>query len=183
MLLGHNLDSESAFERTLERGGEDVDGNATWRVLRQTLNVAEIPPEQVFFTNFFMGLIRGASSVGSFPGRLDPSFVDRCRLFFVEQLRVVRPRLVLVMGIQTPQLLAPLSAQLRPWTNATSFKTLDARDGALVRKVAIAGLDLSPTFAVITHPSLRGSNVHRRRYAGLEGIAAEVALVRDACTR
>jgi hypothetical protein len=29
MLLGHNLDSESAFERTLERGGEDVEGMAS----------------------------------------------------------------------------------------------------------------------------------------------------------
>ncbi len=36
----------------------------------------------------------------------DDAFVERCRKFFVNQVKVQRPRLVLVLGKETPRYLA-----------------------------------------------------------------------------
>lgn len=108
---GHNLDSERGFAQSVARGGENLNG-ATWRSLTEFL-VRALPGERTlancFFSNFLIGLIEGSSAVGLFPGTKDLAFVERCRSFLVHQVQVVRPSLLLVLGIHTPRLLAALS--------------------------------------------------------------------------
>src|SRR6266511_250474 len=80
-----------------------------------------LPIASSAFSNFLIGLIEGSSAVGLFPGTKDLAFVERCRSFLVHQVQVVRPSLLLVLGIHTPRLLAGLSPVMAHWQNARTF--------------------------------------------------------------
>jgi uracil-DNA glycosylase len=181
MILGHNLDSESNYRKSMARGCENLKGS-TWRQLTGFLG--RVFPEdgdvlgRCFFTNFFMGLIAQGSSVGRFPGARDRAFVERCRAFLLRQIEIVRPSVLIVLGGDVPRLLAPLAPELSPWAGATGVADLDRKDAGLLRDVELGGVSISA--AALVHPSFRHANVWRRRFAGLAGEAAEVELVRRA---
>jgi hypothetical protein len=179
MVLGHNLDSEETFARSVAQDGEDLNG-ATWRELIRLLPSVGVPLERCFFTNFFMGLVPGRMSTGPFPGARDPSFVAMCRAFLVEQLKAASPRLLIVMGMQTPRHLAALAPELRVWAPIRSFRDLDLSGTALVPRARVQGVEAPFTAVVITHACLARSNRRHRRYRGLYGPDAEMALLRDA---
>ena len=182
MVLGHNLDSESGFAKSVSRGGENLKG-ATWRNLINFLDAAapdELARVNFFFTNFLIGLIAGksASSEGKFPGTSNPEFVARCQAFLERQIQVIRPSLLFVLGIQTPRLIAPLSPQLAHWNNTKKYADIDRSDGGFISNAKIAGNDLS--VVALTHPCRRALNVENRRFNGLVGEEAEMEMVRRA---
>ncbi len=180
LVLGHNFDSVRGFDRSIQRGGESP-YSPTWRGIRALLSAAFRSDDwqrKCFFTNFFMGLIEGATSVGAFPGARDDPFVRRCGDFFLKQVRTLRPRVVIVLGIRTPRLLARTETCLSDWSEVSSFAALDTRDVAWLTRVRIDGAPVE--FVAVTHPSLRAANVGRRRYRGHEGQEAEVMMLRDA---
>jgi hypothetical protein len=186
MVLGHDFDSEEAFARSLANGtevstisGADNRCGPTWRSLLALLSQVGLSREQCFFTNAFMGLRKGASSTGRFPGARDPGFVERCRGFLIRQLSAQRPALVLTLGAWVPAFAAPLSQQLAHWREIRSLAQLDAA-GPVVHGVRFVGANV-PTCSVValTHPSLRGPNVGRRRFGALAGHAAEVAMISE----
>jgi uracil-DNA glycosylase len=182
MILGHNLDSEPSYRKSIARGSENLKGS-TWRQLTDFLHRAFPEDHEVlsrcFFTNFFMGLIAQGSAVGEFPGVRDNAFVERCRRFLVRQVQIVRPSALLVLGGDIPRLIAPLSPALLPWSRAQSVSAIDAQNASLIANVEIAGVRMS--VAVLAHPSFRHANAKRRRFAELTGDAAEIELVRQAC--
>jgi hypothetical protein len=180
LVLGHNLDSKRGFAQSVARGGENLNG-ATWRPLTEFL-VRALPGERVlancFFSNFLIGLIEGSSAVGRFPGTEDLAFVERCRSFLVHQVQVVRPSLLLVLGIHTPRLLAALSPAMAHWQNARTFVDIDRANGGLIPRATIGGVELS--IVALTHPCHRRMNVRHRSFRGLVGDAAEAEMVRRA---
>ena len=195
MVLGHNFDTEEKYHISFRRGSEDVETNHTWKNLVQLLTSVRIAPKEVFFTNFFMGLIaarkeeeetteikgkkKKVKNTGEFPGARDPEFVQRCQTFFLKQVEVQHPRLILVLGLQVPKHLSSLSDCLSPWAKATSIAQLDPQHG-LIRDVRFSGIDHSTTVVVLTHPCYRRRNAKYRRYAGLKSEEAEIRLIKDA---
>jgi hypothetical protein len=179
MVLGHNLDSEETFARSVAQDGEDLNG-ATWRELIRLLPSVGVPLERCFFTNFFMGLVPGRISTGPFPGARDPSFVATCLAFLAEQLKAASPRLLIVMGMQTPRHLAALAPELRTWARMRCFRDLDSSGTALVPRARVQRVKSPFTAVVITHASLAMSNRRHRSYRGLYGSSAEMELFRDA---
>jgi hypothetical protein len=180
MVLGHDFHSEVAFARSLEAGTE-VNLSPTWPNLLQFLNEAGIKPEHCFFTNAYMGLRRGSKTTGRFPGSADRPFVERCRRFFLRQLSVQRPRVILVLGRFVPSFIAPLSPQLHSWARAQTFAQLDSAS-PIFHDVHF--MDLPPcSVVVLTHPCLRRSNTRQRHYGALTGHEAELAMVREAVVR
>jgi len=182
MVLGHNLDSERGFAQSIARGSENLKG-ATWKPLTELL--IQVAPDEAaltrcFFTNFLIGLIPGSSAIGAFPGTKDPAFVERCRLFLVRQIEVVRPSVLLVLGVHKPRLLAPLSPRLEDWSNAMTFSDIDRENGGVICRAVIAGVELS--MVALTHPSYRRMNVRYRRFDGLFGEAAELEMIRRAAS-
>lgn len=176
MILGHDFHSETGYAASLKRGEERL-SDPTWRNLVALLGEASIEPESCFFTNFYMGLRAGNATTGVFPGAKDKSFVQRCRDFFLFQLRLQKPRAVLVLGKHVPPLLAPLAPQLTPWAKAKSLLAIDAADAAVITNVRFAD-DLAPTnMVVLTHPSLRHANLKRRHYKGFSAQEAELAMM------
>jgi uracil-DNA glycosylase len=180
MVIGHNFDTLTGFQRSLERGAENF-RIPTWRHLLALLDAVGLAPERCFFTNAYMGLIDGPSNVGRFPGAADPAFVERCTAFLAEQLTVMQPRLVLTLGGAVLPMVARLAGPIAgPWRTATSAAALDACNAALLTPVWLAGVPHPTTLVALTHPAQRPLNVGRRRYRRLVGDAAERALLREA---
>ena len=182
MILGHDFHSEAAFERSFQSGSEYLRG-PTWGSLLKLLAAVSLVPERCFFTNAYMGLRQGDATTGRFPGSRDKNFVERCRQFFLLQLEELRPRLILTLGNYVPAFIAPLSPSLTAWRDITRLVDVD-NQGPVVNDARFPSLEgVQPTVVALTHPSLRGSNVHRRRYRGYTGHGAEVEMLREAIQR
>ncbi len=180
MVLGHNFDCETGFAKSLRRDSENLNG-PTWRTIRRVLLQAGVALEQCFFTNAYMGLKAGSEPTGPFPGARNADFVSRCQRFLIEQLRLQQPRLLLTLGKEVPPVLAPLTPELRlAWMGLHTLQEMDQRGVALVDAVRFPDVPHATAVVALTHPANRTPNVRRRRYQGLEGDAAELALLQDA---
>jgi len=177
MVLGHDWGTTRDFEYHAPRYAERV--NPTWKHLLSFLDRVGIDRTKVFYTNFYVGLRNAMTAMGPHPARRNADFLRRCRDFLVEQIESQKPRLVLVLGIHVPRLVAPLSADLGGWSRLVSFRSLDAQRLAAVPRVKLRGSAHTFAAAVLVHPSYRGRNAPYRRYRGFSGDAAEVNLVQD----
>jgi uracil-DNA glycosylase len=128
-----------------------------------------------------MGLRQGAKTTGRFPGASDPEFVKRCGRFFLLQLSVQRPRILVTLGKHVPRLIAPLSLDLTEWGRYRTLRELDVAGVPVLEQVVFPTAEpLRVTTVALTHPSMRARNVHRRRYGDAEGNAAEIQMLQDA---
>lgn len=178
MVLGHDFHSEAGYWKCLHAGGE-LFTSPTWSKLLEVLEASTIAPERCFFTNLYMGLRRGTATTGLFPGASDRVFVKHCQAFLLEQLRVQRPALVLTLGIHVPPVMGGLSPELAPWTTGKGLEHLD-KVGPVRTKVTFRDLaDYQATAVALVHPSLQHANLKHRRYRGLFGSAAQMAMLRD----
>ncbi len=177
MVLGHNFDKVSAYEKSLRNCTENLN-SPTWGNLLPVLERAGVRKEECFFTNVYMGLIEGKAT-GRFPGANCPDFVKRCEHFFAEQIELQRPRAILALGLHVPIFLARLSPQLSAWTAFKTFGEIDRAEVPVVCDVSFNGvLDHKCRIACLVHPSYRRLNVEQRHWRGLEGDEAEIQMIR-----
>jgi len=104
MVVGHNLDSRAGYEKRRCSGvshGDLVPGPpmSTWLGLYRLLNQADVACEDFFFTNVFVGLKEGRPT-GRFSTNAAPQFRRWCAEFLQHQVATMRPRVVLVLGVQ-----------------------------------------------------------------------------------
>lgn len=179
MVLAHDWGTVKDFERYSERDAESL-SNPTWKRLLSFFDSVEIERRDCFYTNFFVGLRSGSSSVGTFPGILDEAYVAECLSLVAEQVELQKPRLMLVLGAHVPRLLARGSEQLHQWVGFDTFKTLDREDASFVPRVRLQ--DGSHQFAAVSlvHPCYRQLTARHRRWRGYNGDRAEVELVKHA---
>jgi uracil-DNA glycosylase len=157
MIVGQDFNSEGVYEQA-RRDGTEVDSSKTWKMLRRLLPASGISLNQCFFTNLYMGLRKGGSETGTFPGARDRSFVQRCLAFCIKQLEVVRPKLILTLGAEPFRVLATHLFQV------PAPKTL-SECVEIYRSLPLA--HGSVTVVAFTHPSFYDANVWRRKYAQL----------------
>lgn len=168
MVVGQDFNSAVTYERAWKIGTE-VESSATWRGLRTLLLASGVSLDRCFFTNVYMGLRDGGPETGKFPGARDKHFTQRCITFFRRQLEIVRPRLILTLGLEPLQVLAQNVFDLRV------PKTL----AACIEKYSVPLPHGDATVVALTHPSFYHANVWRRKYAGLAGMDAEKAMIAD----
>jgi uracil-DNA glycosylase len=182
MILGHNYGNDLDFTRNIQ-SAETSWRDSVWPTCRNTwaaLHRWGIDPASCFFTNFFPGYVTTRDpngkpfNVGPHPHARNAAFVRTCREFFVRQVQTQRPRAVLVLGAEVPQLLAPLDPRLRAWSPWPTFTELDASGTSIVRGLTLGGVTFN--MCVVTHPSM--PNATHRRYGHLQGKKAEDAIVR-----
>lgn len=177
MVLGHNFDSEKGYHRSLAVRKENLKG-PTWGRLDYLLGSAGIDMKACFFTNFFMGLKAGDKSTGEFPGMRDKEFVRRCQQFFLLQVSLMQPRMIITLGLQVPKLIAPLSEDLACWKDVRSVEDLDC--AAFVNGVKFSD-DSYPAIVVgLLHPSFAGMNLRLRNHGGYTGDQVEHLILMDA---
>jgi uracil-DNA glycosylase family 4 len=95
MILGHNFDKVAGLEASSQRGIELMNG-ATWKILRRYLEAAMVEPSDCFFTNVFVGL-QPIKATG--PMMASEKYEEQCRTFLHEQIKIVRPFLVVTLGV------------------------------------------------------------------------------------
>ena len=183
MILGQDFDCERGFDTSLKRGEER---NSTWRNLIALLESVNIRLEDCFFTNAFMGIREGTKAKGPSPAIKDQAFVGHCRQFFLEQVKMQKPRVIFALGLYVPPFLSPLAQELGVWEGVENFKDIDGPGSQIIKGVRFPGQhDLSINVIALTHPSYRMlgnvvGNVKHRRYKTLMGNDAEIELIKDA---
>lgn len=180
MVLGHDFHNVAGYEWSRKNELENL-RSPTWRHLLDVLKQVRIAPENCFFTNVYMGLRAGKKTTGTFAGSKSPDFVERCRRFFVHQVEVQRPSLLLALGAHVPRFLAPLASQLSGWQELDGFPARDAADLSLIDGVRFGSPEAEPCVVVsLVHPSFRPRNVGMRRWKDLLGEDAEVGMAQHA---
>lgn len=179
MILGQDFDTLEAFEKAKKSGAEDIHKNPTWRNLLGFLKDCGISPEDCFFTNAIMGARKNGKNSGRSPAWKDKEFLEACRVFFLEQLEAQQPELILVLGKEPARFLSPLNNDLAFWKKNQTFVKIDVAGEQVKKRVRFSNGHIAD-LVLLTHPSFRPSNVHRRKYNGIKkGHEAEVAMVKE----
>ena len=182
MVLGHDFHNVAGYNKAKHNVKENL-RSPTWRNLIKFLDDTSIDLRHCFFTNVFMGLRQGVAVTGPFPGRSSPEFVARCQEFFLRQVALQQPKIVLALGTHVPKFLAPLSRQLTCWKSPADFRGRDANNLALIANVKFHRAPQRCVVVSIVHPSFHDQNVRLRHWRGRVGDAAELALVFEAKRR
>lgn len=167
MVLAHDWGTVGDFA-LYEKNDEERLTNPTWRNMLPFLERAGIDTGECFFTNFFVGLRTGKSSVGVFPGADDVAYVRKCQSLLAQQIARQKPRLVLVLGSYVPKLIAPMTDDLKAWERFDSFKALDKQNLASFRSVILKGSDHKFSAVSLVHPCYRQRNAIHRGWMNFE---------------
>jgi hypothetical protein len=178
MVLGHNFDTEKNYLKYVDEGSEDVKKNSTWRNILEFLPKCNISPMDCFFTNAFLGAKRDGKSVGKLSASSDKKFKEYCLNFFLREIEIQKPKLILVLGLEAAHFLAPLNEKLNDWGNA-DFKSIDENDLQVIKSVKFPN-GVTSNLVVLTHPSMRQISITRRTYKKFSGDQAEVEMVKEA---
>jgi hypothetical protein len=89
-----------------------------------------------------------------------------------------KPDLIFVLGKEPSLFLSPLSLALDFWKKDQSFATLDTA-GEQIKKNVTFKNGITSNLVVLTHPSFRPVNVHRRSFIGKQGHEAEVGMIQS----
>lgn len=97
VFVGNDFGTLKSYRRLQRRGYENP---PTWRHLKQRIRRGGLPVRKTYFTNTIVGL-RSATNATALDKRRwqsNPDFIAFCLEFFVYQLAIIKPRLVVVMG-------------------------------------------------------------------------------------
>lgn len=176
MAIGHNFGCADYREAIHAAGRED--DKATWRNLDSLLIQAGCRPELCFRTNWFVGLLPGSVQTGKFLRYPDPNYEEACNRLLIEQIKVVQPRAILILGPQVACRAYQIIPALAPWRNASSWSDIDRSSiGHSPGKVSIPAAEMSAKIAALLHPSFGTANQGRRMKNMLEP-KTEVEIVR-----
>jgi uracil-DNA glycosylase family 4 len=178
MILGQDFDCEKNFNIALKQGSEDINRNPTWRNIRKILHECGISENDCFFTNAILGARKGDKGTGRSPAFTDPSFIDYCRQFFLLQISLQKPTLILILGKYTAQFLYPLNSALEPLKSMKNFEELDNNHLQVIKNIGFLDKILT-NIVILIHPSLRHLNIGRRKYLGYSGHLAEIEMIKE----
>jgi hypothetical protein len=157
MFVAHNVDAEEAFEERLARRephGGSIRTMSYWRGMYALLDAACLDRSECFFTNAYVGLKRGGRPEGLLGLGRGDEFRQWCAGFLEEQVRIMRPRLVAVVGRPAWTFVARMAAELETW-----------RQRAVPAAPVRTSLCGHSTVAVpLLHPSGQGRFMHVRGY-------------------
>jgi len=185
MVVGRDFGTRVAYDLAHCEHGER-ESDPTWKHLLKFLEDAGCDPRSCFFSNAFMGLRSGqeARNIGDIPAHRDANFLAACRDFFVTQIEMMHPRILLTLGSAVPAFVA-MKLKVDPSWCAGTLKAIDEASASVQKDVAVPDLGFTIAAVVaLTHPCLRPANVRRRSYKKgllrLRGQDAEEAMLGDA---
>lgn len=178
MILGQDFDGERNYNISLQRGKEDIEKNPTWKNMLMFLESLSISPNNCFFTNAILGIRKGASGTGVSPAFKDKKFLKDCQDFFQYQLEIQKPKVIFVLGKQVAEFLSGTSEDLKCWARFKNFNSIDSAGNQIITATFQKGI--TSKLVLLTHPSFRPSNIHRRKYLNYVGNEAEMKMVERA---
>lgn len=162
LAIGHNFGSED-YRKEIEAAGRE-DDKATWRNLRRLLADTEVSIESCFMTNWFVGLQPGNKQTGEFLLRPDSRFERECSDLLVEQIRTLKPHVILLLGLQVVNRAHRIMPQLTPWADAANWSAVDSSSlGPVASDVEVPSAGIRTNVVALLHPSFSPSNQRYRR--------------------
>jgi len=162
MVLGQDFGNQEYVSKLYLKpdNGERKKENPTWRNLITILDKSEIELSDCFFTNSIMGVRKkGENIMGKSPpfkskNKNGKEFIDYCYDFFVEQVNIQRPKLIICLGKYVYHFLKQKNDGLfRKFTATKNYKDLPM-DSYLIKDVKFYKLDHFKTnIVLIVHPS------------------------------
>jgi|SRR6202171_1521616 len=179
MVVGNNNDSVKNFKTMLTRGKEYALTMRTWINLLSLFKRSGIKREQCFFTNVYMGLVKGPTNLGRCPGAKNQQYEDWCKGFMLTQLEAMKPGLVITLGAFAMRFFAKW---VPAWRGVHGFRALDQHDTAFIEGASLG--QVCTNLVAIVHPSLRHVTARNRTFGGTyKGEGAEVELLKYAFAR
>lgn len=179
MVLGQDFDTWDNFNKSKENGQEDIEKNPTWRNILEYLKSVDLSPSNCFFTNAILGCRTEGCSTGKSPAFKETEFLRYCRSFFLRQLDMQQPKIIFVLGKHVAEFLSASSEDLACWEKIKNFASVDTAGQQIIEAKFNNGV--ASTVVLLTHPSFRPSNVHRRKYKSYQGLEAEYEMGKHAC--
>lgn len=179
MVLGQDFDTYENYNIAKENGQEDIEKNPTWRNILEYLKSVDVSPSNCFFTNAILGCRTEGSSTGKSPAFKETEFLRYCRSFLLRQLDMQQPKIIFVLGKHVAEFLSATSEDLACWKKIKNFASVDAAGKQIIK--ARFNNNVESTVVLLTHPSFRPSNVHRRSYLNYVGKEAEEHMGKHAC--
>jgi hypothetical protein len=180
MAVGHNFGCED-YRNEIDAAGRE-DDKATWRNLRRLLSDVDAPIESCFMTNWFVGLQPGDKQVGKFLSRPDSRYERECSELLLEQIRTLKPDVILLLGLPVVSRAHLIMPTLRPWANAPNWSAVDSSSlGPVAHGVEVPGTGSQANVVALLHPSFSPSNQRYRRGA-FPVEKPEVEMIRSAVT-
>jgi uracil-DNA glycosylase family 4 len=162
MVIGQDFDTIDKF-RALQKDkkSELETGNTTWRNLLKLLGDEGIDKKSVFYTNAIMGYRDGGKNTGKSPAFKDEKFIAVCQKFMIEQISMVKPKKIIVLGANLFDFMAALSDDLKAIKDVKKFKDLDKR---IYRGVTFNNVgSLKCDILFMLHPSLFFANAREMK--------------------
>lgn len=164
MVLGQDFDTASNHNRIDKEKGE-IDANTTWRNLKKLLAELQIKETECFFTNAYMGLRPDdnketkTKNTGTSPSAKKgaETFSKECMEFFLTQLEVVQPEIVLVLGKETAKFISKFfPEECSKWANIKTLKNFYADENNVSLRVKFHKKNIH--FLFVIHTSLNNTN-------------------------
>jgi len=158
-------------------GEESLAG--TWSGLIDVLSRAGVELSRCFFTNAVMGARAMPPNRGPSPGLKDREFIGRCARFLYEQINVIQPVGVVMLGKEQASVVAAAMPELSLLARCTTWRTIDDAEVQYRDQVEVP-CGVTARFCAIMHPCLRASNMaqHGRRFLEYRNDAAELEMLR-----
>jgi hypothetical protein len=178
MILGQDFDCLKNYNKSFKLQLEKIETNPTWKNILLFLKELNINSDRCFFANAILGARNSEKATGKSPAFKDKIFINNCRNFFLYQVELQKPKIILVLGIHVATFLSNTSKDLECWNKIKNFKDLDAEN---IQKInAVFNNGVKSNVILLTHPSFRNLNVNRRKYKNYIGHDAEIQMVKEA---
>jgi len=163
MAVGHNFGCED-YRNEIDAAGRE-DDEATWRNLRQLLvDTDDVGIDSCFMTNWFLGLQPGNKQVGEFLLHPDLRYERECGELLLEEMRTVKPDIILLLGLPVVGRAHRIMPTLRPWADAPNWNAVDSSSlGPVAYGVEVPATDMRANVVALLHPSFSPSNQRHRR--------------------
>lgn len=176
MLFGQDFDTVAGYQSSCKVGHEA--DSATWRGIEAIFEEHGIDPAACFHTNVLMGARCAMHNSGPSPALADAAFVERCISAACRQIEILRPSVVVALGVVPSALLGTriCSKKMKRPRTAT-WSDVDAAELQFIESRSWPNLNAPPfAFASSVHPCLWQSNTRHRTWGDLRGVEAHNAI-------
>jgi hypothetical protein len=155
--IGHNFGCVAYRDSINDRGHED--DKTTWRNLRTLLEHSGMSIESCFMTNWFVGLLPSNKQVGNFLTFPNERYQRECRELLLDQIRRLKPRLILLLGLPVVSRAHEVMPTLRPWAGAKSWRYVDgSKLGSIAKDIEVVETGVRANVVPLLHPSFAPPN-------------------------
>lgn len=164
---------------TLQKGEQR---SPTWRGIQQLADDDLLDLDRCYFTNALLGARVGKGNTGRNPGWGHEAYEPVSMNCLMEQIRMLKPTVVVALGVEATVLLARRLGLVAPTWDAVAplWPSIDHEQLQFLPHVAYEGLDFA--FASCVHPSYQHLNADKRQWASggnaLKGLEAHRAIWR-----